>query len=967
MVFFQKHLRAALEEDYENDDERNENNASRSSLGGPLAATTNQGSRLVSAYDVTLLVRSRDPVADAHDPALERGDIPSHHVPSIVSVASKRLRQRSRTSEGRKRDRAKAKAMRAAEAVKSSSGLPPALRRAAGSKRFAQPAASQRDYSTSALPLLSFQNPWESFKPPTLLNVWSGLKWGLPEEYEEGGHSRYRGSGRRATRAMAEYRAAEAELGKDWADVQVQKPDWGWVDSERQTWLEGPNVEREKQEEGEKGIAAGQPRFGRRNEWQDPRAEEALDHARVTWLGHATTLLQLPPLADPITAEPPSTVEDTPGDSKGGIDDSLSEDQARQLIRGVSNLDVNAEGRTEDEKPRQRSIVIQADSPSKARLRREASSRQMSQGKKGEDGPNVKDGQQQRPKAKFDHGEGLKAKIGREDGQTLKDGLPRPSSEAHATSTAKPSPTSEDTLPVIDNVRDRSLNLLFDPIFSKRCSPSQNMGPARFTEVPCKVDDLPPIDVILLSHDHYDHSDADSLRKIRKQRGDAVHVFVGLGNRDWLCSSAGFKKSQVSELDWWDEAVLTASGTTPAKQGDGARSALRIVCTPAQHGSGRVPGGKDSTLWCSWMVEKISPQEPSGITPPSEQRAQQQQQQNGDAHPQQQQPLSPSASTAPDAISRTRWRAFFAGDTGLRRHGEKPTNRKSPCCPAFEEVARRYGTPHLFLLPISIGSSLSYLRSKDPFPRRYSPFPRVSEALTSCIHMDAEDAVQMMEIMTGFEAPSGGAAGTKDSRFTASRDGGGGGGGTIDNGGNGSASVAGAGTNGGRGAAGGGSGNGSGEGPLALAVHYGTFVRNAEQTKADVRNLRSACQRHGVAFSRTREGRWRAAAAAAAEKQGNGSVTAGATVDEQGRGGTSSGWTASTARTNGSAVPTTRTTGGTEGKKQVSGSGKGRFLVANQGETVWIAMEGGGKSSAAAEPAAAVPGSGTYESGTTSS
>ncbi|PWN29704.1 Metallo-hydrolase/oxidoreductase [Jaminaea rosea] len=888
MVFLKNHLRA-VQDEYQaaygsgngDDQGHSPNRPSLSSSHRPLAANNaaNQGgTRLVSAYDVTLLVRSRDPVADAHDPDLERHDIPSHHVPSLVSVATKRMRQRSRTTEGRKRDRAKAKAIRAAEAVKSSSGLPPPLRRAAGSKRFAQPAASQRDFSSSALPLLSFQNPWDSFKPPTLLNVWSGLKWGLPEEYEEGGHSKYRGSGRRAKEAVAEYRAAEAELGKDWADVHVQTPNWGWVESERQTWLEGPNVEREKKEELE-GIANGQPaaeeNFGKRKEWQDPRAEEAMDHARVTWLGHASTLLQLPPLADPVTTAS-SSVENIPGDQAGGIDDSLDEDQARQLIRGVSNLDVNAQAKAGEKTPQKRSIVIKADSPGKAAIRREKSRTQ-----------------QQGERSQPQHQERL---------------APPPTSDAptnssagggSATGSARPTPTTEDAFPVIDNVRDRSVNLLFDPIFSKRCSPSQNMGPARFTEIPCSVEDLPPIDIILLSHDHYDHSDAESLRKIRKIRGDAVHVFVGLGNREWLCSAAGFKKSQVSELDWWDEAVLTASGTSPAKQGDPARSALRIICTPAQHGSGRVPGGKDSTLWCSWVVEQISPQEPSGIQPPSEVKAKGSIQASSSSPPG---PPTPS----PSPSTRKRWRAFFAGDTGLRRHGEKATNRRSPVCPAFEEIARKFGTPHLFLLPISIGSSLSYLRSKDPFPRRYSPFPRVSEALTSCIHMDAEDAVQMMEIMTGYAAKGKEDGGRDD-------------------------------------------GLGKSGGPLALAVHFGTFVRNAEQTKADVRNLRAACRRHGVGFGRTREGRFEMASKGGGD---NGQSSGGTSAGQRG-GGTSGGRTMSTltttagtatgsgsadtaVHTNGSADPAAG--GASERKGTKTDMGKGKFLVADQGETVWIKM-----------------------------
>lgn len=693
--------------------------------------------RLVGAFEVTLLVRSRNPTADAHDPNLGKHEIPSHHVPSLVSLASKTLRSKSTISELCPRE--KAKAWPAVDAVTSSMSVPPAYWRSGGSKRFAHPAASQADFSPSALPLLSFRNPWESFKPPGLLSVWQGLKWGLPSEYNEGGHSKYRGQGRRANKAEEAELRVEARFGKGWSDVRVLKPDWGWVEAERKTWLEAPHVVQEKREQAQSGTHTHET-FDRRKEWQDPRVEKAEDHARVTWLGHASTLLQLPPLTDSVSSSDP-TVEQFLGWNRGGVRRPLESQQAREIVNQVSTT-----GNPELSKAGQRrQIVTREGSPQRRRA--------CQNGKAAAEchGP---------PGMPFS-GLGLPVGQGCEKRDSSE------TSEEYAEETQ------------LDHVRDRSINILFDPVFSKRCSPSQTVGPIRFTEAPCHVDELPPIDIILLSHDHYDHSDVDSLKQIRRRRGNAVHIFAGLGNKEWLCSSAGFKKSQVSELDWWDEAILTSSDSHPQPR-DVARAALRIICTPAQHGSGRVPGGKDSTLWCSWVVEQISPAEAG---------------RDGDL------------TGNNNAAEQRRWRAFFAGDTGLRRHGEKVTNRRSPLCPAFQEIARRYGTPHLFLLPISIGSSLSYLRSKDPFPRRYSPFPRISESLTSSIHMDAEDAVQMMEIMSGQKAESAGSVGLPPT-------------------------------------------------PVALAVHFGTFVRNAEQTKGDIRNLYSACQRHSITFGRTREGRY---------------------------------------------------------------------------------------------------------------
>lgn len=748
--------------------------------------------KLRSAYDVTLFVRSKNPVADAHDPNIGSEDLPSHHVPTFVSVAHRAIQRQGTSRSARSRRRATQAARRAAEALKTSSAIPsgPASQwRPGGSKRFAHPAAAQEHHSrTSSFPLLGFQNPWDSFKPPTLLNVWQGLKWGLPEDYDEGGHSRYRGQGRRAAKAAQEYRAAEAELGKKWAAIDIRQPNWGWSEQEDMPRRltsgeqEGPqqrpksplsNTDTETKPSSSTTLTAsaspGPSAQGKYQEWQDPRAEEPADHARVSWLGHATVLLQLPPLADPL-AKREHIAEETPGRSFGSLSDSPPRTRkGKELLGEVTPPRRRA---VSESKPKPKKLIIQ-------------------HGK----GKNATTDEVIGGQVTSDISSDV---LSESDDEEPEEPTPAPS---HPPSTTA-SPTPPSTRSELDNDCDRSINILFDPIFSRRCSPSKNVGPQRFTEAPCSAEELPPIDVILISHDHYDHADVDSLRRILKRRGQAVHVFAALGNKDWLCSSVGFKKSQVSELDWWDEAVLTATAGsslaeklahTQSDSTENLQAAVRIICTPAQHGSGRVPGGKDSTLWCSWVVESITPATAVASKAQNAQvqkRAEQQ---------------------------RRRWRVFFAGDTGLRRHGEKPTGRRAPVCPAFEEIARRYGTPHLSLLPISIGSSLSYLRSKDPFPRRYSPFPRVSEALTSCIHMDAEDAVTVMDIMRGWKEGGKGrvSAEEKDGAEVAQ--------------------------------------------PLALAIHFGTFVRNVEQTKMDVRNLRSACLRHGIEFGRTRDGRFQAA------------------------------------------------------------------------------------------------------------
>ncbi|CAO1616091.1 unnamed protein product [Sympodiomycopsis kandeliae] len=829
-----------------------QSSSSRRHTNGAPQRSKKSEPRLVSAYDVTLLLRSQNPTADAHDPNLAKNDLPSHHVPSFVSVASKAIQRQGHSGSYISRQRAKFAAKRDSEATKSTKSLPPAYWRAGGSKRFAQPAASQHEFSKSSLPLLSFQNPWDSFQPPTPLNVWQGLKWGLPEGYEEGGHGKYRGGGRHSSKEQEYEQAVEAELGTGWNDVEVQTPNWGWTESERATWLTGPHVEKELEAEHQNtasGQAAGDTGFGKRKEWQDPRAEQPANFARVAWLGHATTLLQLPPLANPITRHTDPSVENQPGSTEGGIQEhSIDESAARKLISQISDVKPEQMETTTDG-TKKKSIVIRDTGrfPARNRENKAKGPRDGLPTTEEDAESSSSDSESEEEEGVDEDGEGGDAAPSDEH---VDDQVPDSKRARVRAKAARPRQSkrrqSSAHRNAIDNTRDRSINIIFDPIFSKRCSPSQTVGPVRFTEPPCQAEDLPPIDLIMLSHDHYDHSDVESLKKILDRRGQAVHVFVGLGNKDWLVSSCGFKRSQVSELDWWDEAILTASGS-PIQAGDETRAALRIICTPAQHGSGRVPGGKDSTLWCSWMVETITPAK---------------------------------ASADAESYSRQdRWRAFFAGDTGLRRHGEKFTNRKSPVCPAFEEAAKRYGTPHLMLLPISIGSSLSYLRSKDPFPRRYSPFPRVSESLTSCIHMDAEDAVTMMELMTGYKPKD-----RKDAAASAKQ------------------------------AAGGQDHNNAKQSdgdtdaivPLSLAVHFGTFVRNKQQTKNDVKNLHGACKRHGITFGRTKEGRF---------------LGPTDSVDQRKN---------SEPATNGHADPS-------EQHSEVKpGNDRGKFLVAHQGETVWI-------------------------------
>ncbi len=127
------------------------------------------------------------------------------------------------------------------------------------------------------------------------------------------------------------------------------------------------------------------------------------------------------------------------------------------------------------------------------------------------------------------------------------------------------------------------LRLLLDPVFAERVSPLP-LGPRRFHPPPMALADLPKIDAVLISHDHYDHLDMDAVRHLAA-RGSKFFVPLGIGAH---LERWGVPAAQVEELEWWQERTL----------GGG----VRIVCTPTRHYSGRGIDNRSSTLWSSWSV-----------------------------------------------------------------------------------------------------------------------------------------------------------------------------------------------------------------------------------------------------------------------------------------------------------------------------------------------------------------------------
>lgn len=130
----------------------------------------------------------------------------------------------------------------------------------------------------------------------------------------------------------------------------------------------------------------------------------------------------------------------------------------------------------------------------------------------------------------------------------------------------------------IDGVR-----ILTDPVFSLRTSPFQFIGPARLHPSPLPLAQWKNIDAVVISHDHFDHLDMDTVRHLA--RGGS-HFYVGLGVgahlQRWQVPLA-----QIHEMDWWEQ--LTLKGVT-------------VHCTPARHYSGR-KSMDNSTLWSSWMLK----------------------------------------------------------------------------------------------------------------------------------------------------------------------------------------------------------------------------------------------------------------------------------------------------------------------------------------------------------------------------
>jgi L-ascorbate metabolism protein UlaG (beta-lactamase superfamily) len=125
--------------------------------------------------------------------------------------------------------------------------------------------------------------------------------------------------------------------------------------------------------------------------------------------------------------------------------------------------------------------------------------------------------------------------------------------------------------------------VLLDPVWSERCSPSRLVGPKRLHRPPVALRELPPIDAVLISHDHYDHLDMDTISNLVDLQAAPFLVPLGVGAH---LEKWGVPATRIIELDWSERANVAG---------------LEFVCTAARHFSGR-GFSRDETLWSSWVI-----------------------------------------------------------------------------------------------------------------------------------------------------------------------------------------------------------------------------------------------------------------------------------------------------------------------------------------------------------------------------
>ncbi|QBY05860.1 MBL fold metallo-hydrolase [Thalassotalea sp. HSM 43] len=127
------------------------------------------------------------------------------------------------------------------------------------------------------------------------------------------------------------------------------------------------------------------------------------------------------------------------------------------------------------------------------------------------------------------------------------------------------------------------VTILTDPIFSERASPVSFAGPKRLSKAPIAIDQLPNVDFVIISHNHYDHLDEDSIAQL----GSKPHYFVPKGLKAWFVD-LGIEDNKVTEMAWWQKHRFNEQ--------------TNITATPSQHWSSRGLFDRNKTHWASWLI-----------------------------------------------------------------------------------------------------------------------------------------------------------------------------------------------------------------------------------------------------------------------------------------------------------------------------------------------------------------------------
>jgi N-acyl-phosphatidylethanolamine-hydrolysing phospholipase D len=140
-------------------------------------------------------------------------------------------------------------------------------------------------------------------------------------------------------------------------------------------------------------------------------------------------------------------------------------------------------------------------------------------------------------------------------------------------------------------IKINDTHILTDPIWGKRCSPVRFLGPSRKHKAPIDIEDLKQVDHVLISHNHYDHLDKQTVIKLQELYPN-ITWWVPLGLKKWFFK-LGIK--EVNELGWWESHPIHSSSTS--------NQAIQFTAVPAQHFSGRGFRDMGKTLWSGWVVE----------------------------------------------------------------------------------------------------------------------------------------------------------------------------------------------------------------------------------------------------------------------------------------------------------------------------------------------------------------------------